>query len=181
MFKLKKKLLQQQQGFSLVEVLVAILISTLFVTVTMQAMVIAAYFKVQAKYNTQGMTLIQQNLEQVKYAATDSTLYTAARCSAAAYSSGYAKALSDKIDADVNIKLSTADALSSDPIQIGEKSFKVTRSYDTTTSPVPYNVLRLTYKFQQWNVSTSAFVVSPVATVATVYTEVIPDAAFNCP
>lgn len=179
---LKLKAVKQQKGFTLVEVLVAIVISTLFVTVTMQAMVMAAYLKVQAKYNTQGMTLIQQNLEQVKYAATapDPTLYTAAKCSAADYSSGYAKVLSDKIDADVSIKLSTADALSSAPIQIGEKSFKVTRSYDTT-SPVPYNVLRLTYKFQQWNVSTSAFVVSPVATVATIYTEVIPDAAFNCP
>lgn len=66
---LKPKLLQQEQGFTLVEVLVAILITTLFVSVTMQGMVIAAIFKAKAQEHAETTTWIQEDLENVKYQA----------------------------------------------------------------------------------------------------------------
>lgn len=65
----KSKLPQQEQGFTLVEVLVAILITTLFVGVAMQSMVIAAVFKARAQEFSEATTWIQQDVEDVKYNA----------------------------------------------------------------------------------------------------------------
>lgn len=65
----KQKLLQQEQGFTLVEVLVSIIIVTIFVAVSMQAMVIAAVFKVRAKQYSEATTWIQEDMENVKYRA----------------------------------------------------------------------------------------------------------------
>ena len=63
---LKQKLPQQEQGFTLVEVLVAILIITLFVTTAMQAVVIAATFKARARELAEATIWIQEDLETVK-------------------------------------------------------------------------------------------------------------------
>lgn len=65
----KPKLPQQEQGFALVEVLVAILITTLFVAISMQAMAIAAVFKARAQEFTEATTWIQEDIENVKYSA----------------------------------------------------------------------------------------------------------------
>jgi prepilin-type N-terminal cleavage/methylation domain-containing protein len=67
----KPKLLQQEQGFTLVEVLVAILITTLFVAIAMEGMVIATIFKVKAQENAEATTWIQEDLENVKYQAAN--------------------------------------------------------------------------------------------------------------
>lgn len=75
----KPKLPQQQQGFTLVEVLVAILIASLFVTVAMEAMVLAAVFKARARQYTEATNWIQEDLENVKsQAALPSTILTSA-------------------------------------------------------------------------------------------------------
>lgn len=68
---LKLKLPKQEQGFTLIEVLVAILIATIFITVTMQMMVIAAIFKVRAQEYAEATTWIQEDLEDVKYQAAN--------------------------------------------------------------------------------------------------------------
>lgn len=67
----KPKLIQQEQGFTLVEVLVSILITLLFVGVAMQAMVIAAVFKVRAQEFTEATTWIQEDMENIKYSAAE--------------------------------------------------------------------------------------------------------------
>ncbi len=71
MFKLSKsKLPQQEQGFTLVEVLVSILITTTFVATAMQAMVLAAVFKSRAKQYSEATTWIQEDLENVRHTAS---------------------------------------------------------------------------------------------------------------
>lgn len=65
----KPKSPKKEQGFTLVEVLVAILIATIFVTVTMQMMVIATVFKAKAQENTEATNWIQEDLENVRYQA----------------------------------------------------------------------------------------------------------------
>ena len=65
----KKKLPQREQGFTLAEVLIAIIITTLFVGVTMQGMVIAVLFRVKAQEYTEATSWIQEDLEDVKYKA----------------------------------------------------------------------------------------------------------------
>jgi len=65
----KPKLPQQEQGFTLIEVLVAILITTLFVATVMQAIAIAAVFKARARQSAEATIWIQQDLESVKQQA----------------------------------------------------------------------------------------------------------------
>jgi type II secretory pathway pseudopilin PulG len=66
----KPKVLRKDEGFTMVEVLVAILLTTLFVGIAMQAVVIAALFKAKAQENTEATNWIQQDLEQVKFDAS---------------------------------------------------------------------------------------------------------------
>ncbi len=56
----------QEQGFTLVEVLVAILLTTLFVATAMQAVVIAAVFKSRTRQFAEATIWIQEDLENVK-------------------------------------------------------------------------------------------------------------------
>lgn len=65
----KPKLPQQEQGFTLVEVLVAILIATTFTLVALQAIVIAAVFKARAKQYAEATIWIQKDLESVRQQA----------------------------------------------------------------------------------------------------------------
>lgn len=69
MLNLRKKLPHQDQGFTLVEVLVAILITTVFVATAMQAVVIAAVFKARAKQFSEAANWIQEDLESVRQQA----------------------------------------------------------------------------------------------------------------
>jgi prepilin-type N-terminal cleavage/methylation domain-containing protein len=61
-----KPKLDSEQGFTLIEVLAAILIMTLFIATTMQMLAIAAVFKVRAKQSGEATALIQQDIESVK-------------------------------------------------------------------------------------------------------------------
>lgn len=66
----KKKLRNLEQGFTIVEVLIALLIATIFITVAMQMMVFAAIFKVRAQENAAATTWIQEDLENIKFEAS---------------------------------------------------------------------------------------------------------------
>lgn len=59
-----------EQGFTLVEVLIAILIIVLFVGVAMQGMMVAVIFKAKAQEYAEATTWIQEDLETVKYIAS---------------------------------------------------------------------------------------------------------------
>ena len=67
---LKSKSSQQEQGFTLVEVLVAILITTVFVAIAMQAIVLATIFKVRGQQSAEATTWIQEDSENVKRQAS---------------------------------------------------------------------------------------------------------------
>lgn len=69
MLDIRKNFSQEEQGFTLVEVLVAILIITLFVTISMEAMVVAALMKARARQYAEATTWIQQDLENLKQQA----------------------------------------------------------------------------------------------------------------
>ena len=62
----KPRLDQQEQGFTLVEVLVAIVLALTFTTVAMQAIVLGTVFKVRARQLAEATTWIQEDLETVK-------------------------------------------------------------------------------------------------------------------
>jgi prepilin-type N-terminal cleavage/methylation domain-containing protein len=69
MLNFKKRYQKQLQGFTLIEVLIAILIATIFVTVAMQIMTLAAIFKARAQENAEATTWIQEDLEDVRFKA----------------------------------------------------------------------------------------------------------------
>lgn len=66
----KKKLSKPEHGFTIIEVLIAILIAIIFITVGMQMMVIATVFKVRAQESAEATTWIQEDLEDVKFQAS---------------------------------------------------------------------------------------------------------------
>lgn len=68
MFKPKKLL--HEKGFTLTEVMVAILITSVFVATAMQAMVIAAVMKVKARQYSVATNWMQEDLEGVRFTAS---------------------------------------------------------------------------------------------------------------
>lgn len=174
MLKLMSKLNQQEQGFTLVEVLVGILIATTFTLIAMQAIVIAAYFKVRAQKTAEGTIWIQEDLEEVRYAAyqlsSNSTL-----CDASTKASGYADSLRD------NISRNGADAANDTEVDFAKTKISVggshalARTFDVY-SVAPYNVLQINYKVRD----TTDPDYPNNEPIAELYTEVIPDAAFQC-
>lgn len=231
----KRKLPQQEQGFTLVEVLVSILIATLFTAVAMQGMVIATVFKAVAKQHAEATTWIQEDLENVRYTASQ-LQYTPLRTSAPlgatvlevtstvgfeagdsvivgagstartiasggvnaaartlTLSSGLPEARStgDVVVATTKCNATTqgsgfADHLRSNlpPLinggtkTIAGKTYTLTRYGPDANSTTPnidnfaFEVMQLKYKVTPQ---------SDVNAIATMYTEVIPNAAFKCP
>ena len=149
----------------MVEVLVAILITTVFVSVAMQAVVIAAVFKARAKQYAEATTWIQENLELVRYRASEyekSASPYSLKCSATTAADGLAAGLLTDIGGTPS---TTSKA-------IGGKNFTLTRTGDYTSSSDPYKVLNIDYMVTP-NSGGSA--------IASLHTEVIPNATFNCP
>lgn len=135
----KPKLLQHEQGFMLVEVLVAILITSVFVTVAMQGMVLATIFKVRAQQYTEATAWIQADLENVKYQASQYNDNT--KCAANSSDNGYADGLRDAItgspQTDTNVSEFSRSSRTSKPF--------IMRRTTTPSSTGPYNVLQISY------------------------------------
>ena len=181
MFKLKRstrKVVQTEQGFTLFEVLVAIVIATAFVAVSMQAIVIAAMFKVKAQEKERANELIREDVEIVKeFAAADDTNIKlkehSNRCFATVYDDGYANALWGRLPikpADKDVTVNTGKKLALERIHFSEAT--------ATTSDAPYKTLKIKYEVKEWDSDTSSSVGEPVAED---YIEVIPDVALECP
>ena len=198
MLQLKSKLQRStEEGFTLLETLVAMLVATTFVAATMQAMVIAAYSRIRAQETSEATALIQEDLEEVKFIATKERYNPSEteldnRCDAngdndrkfdkndAYRDEGLADGLRDEVwektERDrykINrkrYKTIYRREVESDEIEIG-KNYVLKRTLNIPDKE-PYNVLELEYE-----------VINPQEDedpVAEMYTEVIPDAAFEC-
>lgn len=229
----KPKFPQQEQGFTLIEVLVAILLVIFFVAAAMQGMLSAAIFKARAQQYAEATNWIQADLENVKYQAasfqytsltanaasgassinvasvadfavndtlkvgSDPGTYTISsiigttltitpslgtaqsqiatvsatkRCNPAAPNAGFADGLRDKFTGSIQTGTTNAVNIPKTSNRTG-KTFVMTRT-TTLSSAAPYNVLQVSYD------------VSPTpggSSVAKLYTEVIPNAALQCP
>lgn len=183
MFKLMPT--QGNQGFTLTEVLVAILITSVFVATAMQAVVIAAVMRVKAKQYAEATTWIQQDLEDVKFQASQYNKDSSGnvvdkdvhfkRCSPTNSEDGYADGLGDKLSnrsetyGDTDTSLSDTYEITKSSSTGSQYNFKRTL---TPSDIPPYNVLQVKYEVIPANGNPS---------IAALYTEVIPDAAFKCP
>jgi Tfp pilus assembly protein PilV len=169
MFKLKKlykKNSKSKTGFSLTEVLVAMLIAFFFVLGSMQALVLATAFRVKAQEKQRANQLIQEDIEQINLAARDLAL-DHSKCGATTYNNGYAKNLWDNLPGIPSDKQLLDDE---------GKTYRLSRQADTTNSASPHKVLKINYEVKEWD--GSALVGNAIATD---YIEVIPNAAVQCP
>lgn len=159
------KVVHKPQGFTLIEVLVAILVSSAFIGVVMQLMVSAIALKVTARQRSEIINWIQEDLEAVRYQAgivpQDNT-----KCnSPSPYTNGYAAALQTVIGG-ANPTLPTRTFYN--------RPFQMTRVSSYTTSSNPNKILNLDYEV-------TPVVTSPNFTPIKLRAEVMPDAAFKCP
>lgn len=173
---LLKQLLTQLQipsnpkGFTLVEVLVAIMVTLIFITITMQMFVSAAFFRARADQYNQAFNWIQEDFETTFNKASqyesDAQPYST-MCSATDPANGLAASFLN--DATIGLGGSPATIGSKD---FGGNTYTMTRSGTYTNSDDPFKLLILTYT------------VTPVnggVAIANINTEVAIYAGFKCP
>ena len=153
---------QTEQGFSMLDVLAAVLVTMGFTLGALQMMVLATFFSIQAKVTEEADLWVQQDLESVFLAASN-LAQDNSRCLASTYSNGYAQQLSNNLSSPVDREISA-------------KTYRLERTYDSANSVAPHKVLRINYQVRQWD--GSALVGDPIVKQ---YVEVIPDAALQCP
>lgn len=157
-------------GFTLIEVLVAMIVAAVFVSMTMQAIVTAAAFRVVATQYDEAVSWIQEDLESVVNQAAQYEISTqpySPRCLATLSSDGLAAGfLSDNV-AGLGGAFATIG-----PRALGGKYYTLTRTANYANSSDPFRLLNVTYQVTAQGES------KPIATVNT---EVIPHAVFNCP
>ncbi len=158
------------QGFSIIEVLVALMVAMIFITVTLQMFVAAAFFRSKGDQYNQAFNWIQEDYEMAfnRASAYEANVEPAsAFCAATAPANGLA----------ANFLSDTAHGLGGTTVNVGPKtfggkSFLLTRTGDYASSENPYKLLKLTYT------------VTPTdggAEVAKINTEVAIYAGFKCP
>ncbi|MGB8701401.1 MAG: prepilin-type N-terminal cleavage/methylation domain-containing protein [Thermosynechococcaceae cyanobacterium] len=157
-------------GFSLVEVLVALMVTMIFVSVTMQIFVSAAFFRARADQFNQAYNWIQEDFETVLYKASQyeaAALPYSTKCSATNPANGLAAGFLTDTTAGLGGASSTVGTRS-----FGGKSFTLTRTGNYASSANPYKLLGLTYT------------VTPTdggPAVADIRTEAVIYAGFKCP
>ncbi|KAI9129175.1 type II secretion system protein J [Acaryochloris sp. CCMEE 5410] len=163
-------LFEADSGFTLIEVLVAMIVAAVFVSMTMQAIVTSAAFRVVATQYDEAVSWIQEDLETVVNQAAQYEITTqpySSRCLATLSSDGFASGfLNDSVTG-----LGGASATIG-PRALGGKYYTLTRTANYTSSSDPYRLLNITYQVTEQGGS------KPIAIVNT---EVIPHAVFKCP
>jgi hypothetical protein len=162
--------LLSQRGFSLIETLTALMVSMIFVTLTLQMFVSAAFFRSKGDQYNQAFNWIQEDYEIVFTKASEyeaNVQPNSTFCAATTPANGLAANFLN--DAVRGLGGTTATI---GPKTFGGKSFMLTRTGSYATSDNPYKLLKLTY------------VVTPTdgtAAVANINTEVAIYAGFKCP
>ncbi|PSB43581.1 PulJ/GspJ family protein [Chamaesiphon polymorphus] len=153
------------RGFSMIEAVVAMMLVTTFITISLQLLLAATAVRVIAREKAEATTWIEADLETVKFRASQYS--DSSKCNAIDSSSGYAQGFRDAIPASNGLDAPTDMTLNK---TINANNFILTRTANPRTIP-PYDVLEIRYHV------TSASGLK----IAKLYTEVIPHAALNCP
>lgn len=157
---------ERSQGFTLIEVLVSIILLTTFMSVTMATLVTASLVKLRANGLTTVTNWIEEDLEEVRLQASlISYTSNTSRCNATSTDTGFADALKDVLDGG-QVPVARGGRQT-----VGSKTYTLTRQSNIVAT-APFEVLRLTYTVTDSG-SNSTF--------TTTYTEVVPNAAFECP
>jgi type II secretory pathway pseudopilin PulG len=165
----------KNEGFSLVEVMVGILVLFGFVGAAMQALVASAAIKVKAQERSEATLWIQEDIELIRYRAgqlaANPSLCTATR------TTGYADALRDNIVGASTATTSDTVISKTSALNYGNSSAAGNRTYTVNRTislkdAAPYVVMTVSY-----NVPSPS---NAAQSLSQMYTEVIPDKAFQC-
>lgn len=155
-----------EQGFTLVEVLVGSVVVIAFVGTTMQALLTATLFRVKGQELSEATNWINEDLEMVKYKATQLAADSSGQaCKPTAPSQGYATLL------DQSIPIVNANKVSA----MGGRPYTLTRT-ETPSGTAPYNVLEVTY-----TVTSASGEQTPPREISKRIAKVIPNVALACP
>lgn len=163
---LKLALQSGDRGFTMFEVLIALMISFLFLTGTLNSMVIATAMRVKAERQAQANYWIKEDLEQVRALAANFNPSTGNGCP-----SGVGDAFRTNSTAGVG--------LASLPVP-GNKTILGRTASLTRTATGAGNVLTLTYRVDNTEIADTTQNRSS-RILASLYTEVLPAAALTCP
>jgi hypothetical protein len=173
------RLLTRTSGFTLSEVLVAILLTTTFVAVAMQGMVVAMLLKSKAFHLAEANRWVQADLEQIRSQVTLNQLPLApnrARCHPASSDLGFADLVRDNLAggnitgiADYQLTPLVATSQTGKTFQIARKL-----SIPATLENTEAKILGIQYTVTP---TSGGNLEQPILHF---YTEVLPDAALQC-
>jgi Tfp pilus assembly protein PilV len=202
----KRQTLNSEDGFTMMEVLLAILTLTLFLTGTLQLVAINTLYKMKNKQEAQAAFWIQEDLEEVRELAsktsdTDEYIWEKAKCNPSKNEETFAYALQQEIARRDTSKIMTERLPGSDPRQLLVSQVTDTNQLDqykdqqnlkeyrlsriTALSSVRPNVLQISYQIIDIGAEQSSQNLNndinknPV--IAKQYAEVIPNESFKCP
>ncbi|NJK41381.1 MAG: prepilin-type N-terminal cleavage/methylation domain-containing protein [Acaryochloridaceae cyanobacterium SU_2_1] len=161
---------QSSQGFTLVEVLVSMLVAVIFVSMTMQALVTSAMFRIAATQYDEAVSWIQEDLEAVVRQAAQyetTALPYSSLCAAQTSANGLAASFINDSTGGLGGSSATLG-----PRALGGKYYNMTRTATYTDSYDPFKVLYVTY---------TVIPQGETRPIANVRTEVIPHGVFKCP
>jgi type II secretory pathway pseudopilin PulG len=174
---MKLKLIQgsktnSQQGFSLLEAMIASMVSLTFLSLGANLVLASNLQKIVAKRNIAMNNFIQSDLDGIKYQANilakadAACKSTSSNPSAWTATNGYAVALKNKI----------AQPTSPLEMKIMGQDYKMIRTLGPVRDQDP-NILPISYEFIRYEPTDSRVQESKYK----LYTEIIPNAAFTCP
>ena len=154
-----------EAGFTLLEVLVAMLIAFFFVLGSMQALVLSTALRVKAQENQRANQLIQEDIEQILFTAKELAPNNSL-CNATAYNGSYAQYLFNNLPTKPGNK------------QLLNGKGKTYELFRTPASGSTAKVLKINFEVKALDGSNN-----PVGdALATDHIEVIPNAAIEqCP
>lgn len=164
--KIYPKTSQADTGFTLIEVVIAMLVAFFFVIGSMQALVLATAIRVKAQEKQIANQLIQEDIEQIRFEA-ENLPQNHSLCSAIGYTNSYAASLATRLD--------NVDEPADKQLLDGKgDTFRLTRKIDTTQSTS--KILKIDFSVKEWDGNN--LVGDPIEID---YIEVIPNAAVECP
>jgi prepilin-type N-terminal cleavage/methylation domain-containing protein len=162
------------QGFTLVEVLVSILITTVFVAVAFQGIMAATLLNAKALQQTEAANWILSDLETLRWQTTDPHLpFQPNRCQTSLADQSFADALRDRIAQTDVVGMAPYQVPAQIKQSVTGQKFDLARTLYLMGSGGAHQILGIQYQVQPHD--------SPSQPILSFYAEVLPDAAFQCP
>ncbi len=178
------KLPSSESGFSMLEVIIAILTITAFLTGTLQLMAVNALYKVRAERQAKANFWIQEDFEYVKALASSLDVTSSpdyVKTDVCTGTEGYATALRRQLTETTltNTSIPTEKLVDRRPI-VGEKDYSLYRTFDITNQSANPHRLLIDYRVEATDKTTKDYP-NQEDVIAKSSVEVVPDESFKCP